>query len=79
LIIQPDHPGVGSLRDLVLAHIGFIQDGHSSFANVKLYRHSHWYHNDRCVFHRDVSGYYTTTHCTRLLGLFPVYRGGDRE
>ena len=46
---------------------------------MKLYRHSHWYHNDRCVFHRDVPGYFTTTHCTRLLGLFPVYRGGDRE
>jgi hypothetical protein len=63
----------------VLANIGFIQDGHSSFANVKLYKHTHWFHDERYGFEKDPRGYYTTTHCTRVLGLFPVYWKGDRE
>jgi hypothetical protein len=70
---------VTALRGLVLQHIGFIQDGHASFANAKLYRRFNWFHNERVGLRKDESGWYTTTHVTRWLGLIPVYREGDRQ
>jgi hypothetical protein len=60
---------VPALRDLVLRHIGFIQDGHASFADRKLYRRYNWFHDERFGFRKDESGWYTTTHLTRWLGI----------
>lgn len=80
MIARPDGTvRVAALRDLVLRHIGFIQDGHASFANVKLYRRFNWFHNEHFEFRKDESRWYTTTHVTRWLGLIPVYREGDRQ
>ena len=70
---------VKALRDLVLENIGYIQDGHASFANAKLYRRSNWFHSERFGFQKDESGWYTTTHFSRWLGLIPRYRDGDRQ
>lgn len=79
-IARPDGTvRVSALRDVILRNIAFIQDGHASFANAKLYRRSNWFHNERLVFRKDESGWYTTTHLTRWLGLITVHREGDRQ
>ena len=70
---------VSELRDLILENLGFIQDGHATFGGQRLYTRYDWFSNVRYRFWKDEGGYYTMTHSTTLLGIFPItWRGSKR-
>lgn len=61
---------VKDLKELILHHLGFIQDGHARFAGVPLYQRDRWFRNDRYEFLKDDAGYYVAKKPFSLRSLF---------
>ncbi|MEW5825326.1 MAG: S41 family peptidase [Candidatus Bipolaricaulota bacterium] len=59
---------VSALRDRILHHLAFIQDGHAKFAGTPLYQRQYWFRNDRYEFARDAEGFYVLRQPLTSLG-----------